>query len=137
MILCTTIERPDPETVSTLVNRPGVFKVHGRARSISGEQILNYKGVFETVKVPTHEIFVRCPPDCKVDLNHWCYVSDRFSEYWCKVQTVEDLAGVGRWLRLLCTREEILDRRSDPVTQPLHPTWERPSDASPPFDDGF
>lgn len=137
VVVCTTLERPDPETVSTIVNRPGVFKVHGRVRSVTGEEVLNYKGVFNTTKVPTVEVIVRVPPDCKVDMNHWCYVTERFSSFWAKVQTVEDLVGAGRWLRLLCTREEILDIRSDPATQPMHPAWERPAEAPLPFDDGF
>lgn len=137
VVVCTTVERPDPETVSTIVNRPGVFKVHGKVRPITGEEVLNYKAVFDSAKAPTVEVIIRVPPDCKVDMNHWCFITERFAEYWARVQTVEDMGGAGRWLRLLVTREAIRDIRADPVTQPQHPAWTRPEEAPLPFDDGF
>jgi hypothetical protein len=136
VIVCTTVERPDGD-VSTIVERPGVFRVHGRVRAIRGDQVLDWKGVFQTPQVPTHEITIRTPPDVKLDLNHWVYVADRYAETWYKVRTVEDLGGVHRFTVLMCTIETVRDRRADPVTQAPAPTWERPLEAPAPLDDGF
>ena len=99
MTICTTIEKPGGD-VSTIVSRPDVIHVHARGAADQGRGILNWKAVFDTVAVPTHEITVRVPPDVKIDLNHWVYHADRFSETWYKVQTVEDLGGARRFLVL-------------------------------------
>ena len=137
LIICTTIERPD-EDVSTIVERPGVFRVHGRVRAIKGEEVLAWKGVFDTAQVPTQEVTIRVPPDVHLDIGHWVFVSDRYRESWLKVRTIDDLGGAHRFVVLLCTIETLRDRRSDPATQSMPPVFERPtmSEAAP-FDDGY
>jgi len=133
--VCTTLERPDGD-VSTLVDRPGVIQVHASVRPLRGVEVLNWKAVTEVYSglggtrgaAPTHEIVIRDPPDVKVDLNHWVFCRDRYSETWYKVRFVEDMGGVHRFLTLLCTIETVKDRRSDPATQPLPPTWETPDE---------
>jgi len=134
--VCTTVERPDGD-VSTIVDRPGVIQVHASVRPLRGVEILNWKAVYgvftsaTAAPTPSHEIVLRDPPDVKIDINHWVFCRDRFSETWYKVRTVEDMGGVHRFLVLMCTVETINDRRSDPATQPPPPVWERPDDGEP------
>lgn len=125
VIVCTTVEKPDGD-VSTIVTRPGVMQVHARVSPIRGEEILNWKAVMGTENSPTHEIWIRCPPDVKVDLNHWVYVIEKHAETWYRVRNVEDIGGAGRFLLLMCSVDTVNDKRSDPATQPVPPRWERP-----------
>jgi hypothetical protein len=132
VIVCTTLERPDLN-VSTIVERPGVIKVHGRVRPLQPQQILDYQTVnpgmgrgHAQVRQPTMEITIRVPPDVKIDLNHWVYHADRYAETWYKVGMVKDMGGVRRFLILYCWSELIRDRRSDPATQESPPRFEVP-----------
>jgi hypothetical protein len=128
VVVCTTTERPD-EDVSTIVERPGVMPVMSRIRPLRGDDavMLDWRAVFGKENTPTHEITIRCPPDVKVDLNHWVYHSDELGATWYKVRSVEDLGGVHRFLVLLCTLTTVNDARSDPATQSPPPTWENPT----------
>jgi len=124
--VCTTTERPD-SNVSTLVDRPGVFRCMARIRNLRADQILDYKAVFGSEEAPTKEITIRVPPDVKVDLNHWIFREDGPAQMWMKVRTVEDLGEVGRFLVLHCSIDTVNDVRSDPATQEPPPLWETPS----------
>jgi hypothetical protein len=130
--ICTTLERPD-DNVSTIVERPGVIQVHARVRPLEASQILDYQTVnpgmgrgTSQLKAPSHEITVRVPPDVKVDLNHWVFHADRYTETWFKVAMTKDMGGARRFLVLYCTPDLIRDRRSDPATQKLPPRFEVP-----------
>lgn len=124
--ICTTTERPDDD-VSTIKERPGVFRCHAAIRSIRPEQILNYQAVFGDENAPSKEVIVRMPPDVKVDLNHWVYREcGAYSKMWMKVRSVEDIDELGKFLLMRCSIDTVLDERSDPATQPLPPTWETP-----------
>jgi hypothetical protein len=124
--ICTTTERPD-EWVSTIRERPGVFRCHARIRNMLPDQILDYRAVFGSQDAPTTEIIIRFPPDVKVDLNHWVYREDGPAKMWLKVRSVEDLGNAGRFLILRCSIDTVNDVRTDKVTQELPPTWEMPS----------
>ena len=133
VIVCTTVERPD-DNVSTIVERPGVIRVHARVRPLEASQILDYQTVnpgmgrgHAQVKQPSHEITIRVPPDVKIDLNHWVFHAARYTETWYKVASVKDMGGAGRFLILYCWSELIRDRRSDPATQELPPRFEVPT----------
>lgn len=124
--VCTTVERPDMN-VSTIVQRPGVIKVHARIRPLRGDRILDYQAVLGTEKAPTYEITVRMPPDVKVDLNHWIYQEEGdYAKKWFKVRSTEDMGGRGRFLLLLCSLDKLNDERSDPATQESPPRWREP-----------
>jgi hypothetical protein len=132
VVVCTTLERPD-DNVSTIVDRPGVIKVHARVRPITASQILDYQTVnpgmgrgHAQIRSPTHEITIRTPPDVKVDLNHWVFHADRYTQTWYKVAMTKDMGGVRRFLMLLCWSELIRDIRSDPATQESPPRFEVP-----------
>jgi len=124
--VCTTTERPD-NFVSTIVERPGVFRCMARIRSLAPDQILDYQSVFGTTDMPTKEVTIRVPPDAKIDLNHWIYREDGPAKIWMKVRSVEDLGEVGRFLIMRCSIDTINDVRTDPVTQEPPPIWEQPS----------
>jgi hypothetical protein len=135
VVICTTVEKPDGN-VSTIVNRPGVIRVHAKVRPIRGERVLDYQAVFGgRENAPTHEITIRVPPDVKVDLNHWVFQETGYAKTWFKVRSVEDMAGVGRFLLLLCTIDTLKDGRNDPVTQEPPPRWREPHDGKPPIPD--
>lgn len=126
VIVCTTVERPDLN-VSTIVNRPGVFRCHARIMSLKAEQIMDYKAVFGTEHAPpTVAITIRFPPDVKIDLNHWVYCDDGIAKTWYKVRSVEDLGNVKRFLTLNCSIDVVDDVRSDPATQESPPAFETP-----------
>jgi len=132
VIVCTTLERPD-DFVSTIVERPGVIRVHARVRPLTPQQILDYQTVnpgmgrgHAQIKQPSVEITIRVPPDVKVDLHHWVFHRNRYTETWYKVASVKDMGGVQRFLILYCWSEIIRDRRSDPATQELPPKFEVP-----------
>jgi len=129
VVVCATVERPDGE-VSTIVKRPGVIQVHARVRPLKGEMLLDYQAVFgggvRALRLPTHEITIRTPPDVKIDLGHWVYHCDRVAETWYRVRTVEDVGGAHRFTTMLCAPEIVRDRRSDPATQQSPPQWEVP-----------
>lgn len=124
--VCTTIERPDMN-VSTIVKRPGVIKVHARVRPLRSQTILDYVAVFGEANKPSTEITIRCPPDVKIDLNHWVYVETKYTKTWYKVRNVEDMGGRERFLLMHCSIEEINDSRTDPATQKAPPRWEDPN----------
>jgi len=127
--VCTTVERPD-DFVSTIVERPGVIRVHARIRFMRPETIWNYQAVFGDQDTPTREITIRCPPDVKIDLNHWVYQEGNGAcspPTWYKVRSVEDLGGVGRFLILRCSVDTVKDARTDVVTQQPPPVWETPA----------
>lgn len=132
VIVCTAVEKPDGE-VSTIVTRPGVIKVHARVRPIRGEVFLDYHVAFGGAGlaggriVPTHEITIRTPPDVRIDLGHWVYHCDKFTETWYRVRTVEDIGGARRFTIMLCAADTVRDIRSDPATQQSPPLWEIPS----------
>jgi len=126
VIVCTTTERPD-EYVSTIVERPGIFRCHARIRDLRPDQILDYRAVFGSEDAPVKEITIRVPPDCKIDLNHWIYREDGPAQMWMKVRTIEDLGEVGRFLILRCSLDTLKDERTDTATQELPPLWETPS----------
>lgn len=123
--VCTTTERPD-DNVSTIVERPGVIRVHARIRDLKPDQIMNYRAVFGDENTPTKEITIRVPPDVKVDLNHWVFRETGYAKTWYKVLYVEDLGEVGRFLILYCAVDELNDVRNDPATQQPPPIWETP-----------
>lgn len=125
--ICTTVERPD-NNVSTIVQRPGVIKVHARIRDLRPETILNYQAVMGTQDSPTKAITIRTPPDVKVDINHWVYQDSGYAKIWYKVRAIEDLGGVRRWLEMRCSIETVNDERSDPATQESPPKWKTPED---------
>jgi hypothetical protein len=125
--IATTVERPDPATPSTIVNRPGVFQTHARIRNLRPYQILNYQAVFGSERIPTIEVTIRNPPDVKVDLNHWVYRENGPAQFWYKVRSTEDLGAAGRWLVLNCSIDEVRDQRTDPATQEPPSRWEDPS----------
>lgn len=124
--VCTTTERPD-NFVSTIVQRPGVFRCKARIRNLRPDQILDYKAVFDSDEAVTKEITIRVPPDAKVDLNHWVYREDGPAKIWHKVRRVEDLGEVGRFLIMYCSIDTVNDVRTDTVTQEPPPIWETPS----------
>lgn len=130
VVVCTTVERPD-DWVSSLLTRPGVFRCHARVRDLRPDTILDYKAVLGSEDVPTKEVMIRCPPDVKVDLNHWIYreagPSCGNAKEWLKIRSVEDLGEVGRFLSLRCSVDVVLDARTDEATQELPPVWETPS----------
>jgi len=122
--ICTTVERPDAD-VSTIKERPGVFQAHARIHNLRPDQIMDYMAVFGSQeKPPSVEIAIRYPPDVKVDLHHWVYRQTGDALIWYRVQTVEDVGGVQRWLFLDCSIDTINDLRTDPVTQRPPPVWE-------------
>jgi len=123
--VCTTVERPD-DFVSTIVERPGVMRVHARVRDLRPDQILDFQAVFGSENSPTKEITIRAPPDVKVDLGHWVYRETGFAKIWHRVRSVEDLGEVQRFLILRCSVDTVNDARTDPVTQQPPPVWERP-----------
>lgn len=123
--ICTTIERPD-EDVSTIKERPGVFRCHARIRTMRPDQIMDFMAVFGTQDRATVEITIRYPPDTKIDLNHWVYRETGDAKIWYKVRSVEDLGGVHLFLLLNCSIDTLNDRRSDPATQRPPPSWEEP-----------
>lgn len=125
VVICTTVEKPDGN-VSTIVNRAGVIRVHGRVRRLRPDQILNYQAVFGTQNTPSVEIVIRAPPDVKVDLNHWVFQETGYAKTWYKVRAVDDLGGVGRFLALDCSIETVNDARNDAATQEPPPQWEEP-----------
>jgi hypothetical protein len=124
--VCTTVERPDLGGPSTIVERPGVIKVHARVRPLKGTQVLDWKAVLGSEQAPTHEITIRMPPDVSVQLNHWVFCEDRYSKSWYRIRTVEDMGGVRRFLLLLCSLETFNDARHDPATQKPPPVFEVP-----------
>ena len=125
--VCTTTERPD-EDVSTIVERPGVFKAHARIRNIRPDVILDFQAVFGTEEPPpTTEITIRYPPDVKIDLNHWVYRVTGDALTWYKVRDVEDMGQARRFLILRCNIDVVNDRRNDPMTQRPPPVWENPN----------
>lgn len=128
--VCTTVERPDIN-VSTIVERPGVIRVHARIRPLRGQQILNYQAVFGDQNAPNTEITIRIPPDVKVDLNHWVYRETGSAKTWYKVRKAEDMGGLGRFLMMLCSIEEVKGTRSDRATQTPPPRWEEPDPSAP------
>jgi hypothetical protein len=128
--ICTTVERPD-FNVSTVVERPGVIKVHARVRPLRGREILNYQAVFGEQNAPNTEITTRMPPDVKVDLNHWVYQETGYAKTWYKVRSAEDMGGLGRFLMMHCSIDELKDKRSDPATQQSPPRWEAPDAPAP------
>lgn len=123
--LCTTVERPDAN-VSTIVERPGVIKVHARILPLTFEQILNYQAVMGSQNAVTREVAIRNPPDVKVDKNHWVYKITGPDPMWMKVVGVTNIRGAGRFLLLHCSVETVNDKRSDPATQESPPQWETP-----------
>jgi hypothetical protein len=125
--ICTTVERPDAN-VSTIVQRPGVIKVHARILDLRPEIVLNYQAVMGTQHAPTKAITIRMPPDVKIDLNHWVYQETGFGPIWHKVRSVEDLGGVRRFLEMHCSIETVNDSRRDPATQEAPPKWKTPED---------
>lgn len=132
VVICTTVELPDTN-VSTIVDRPGVIRVHARVRPLEAQQILDYQMVFPgmgrghgLLKTPSHEITIRTPPDVKVDLNHWVFHQDKYTATWYRVRLTKDMGGAGRFLLLMCSTETLLDVRSDPATQDLPPQFDRP-----------
>jgi len=124
--IATTVERPDPDGPSSLVDRPGVFRTHARIVNMRPDIILNYQSVFGLQNTPTIEITIRNPPDVKIDLNHWVYRPAPPTQIWYKVRNVEDLGNVGRFLVLGCSIDEVNDARSDPATQQSPPRWDAP-----------
>ena len=130
VLVCTTVERPD-DNVSTIVERPGVIRVHARVRPLEATQMLDYQAVWPAtaggqLKPPSHEITIRTPPDVKIDLNHWVFHADRYAETWYRVRMVKDMGGVRRFTIMLCSPETTRDRRSDPATQESPPVFEVP-----------
>jgi head-tail adaptor len=123
--VCTTVEKPDMN-VSTIKRRPGVIEVHARIRPLRGQEILDYQAVLGEENKPTTEITIRDPPDVKVDIRHWIYHEGLYARTWYKVRTVEDLGGVGLYLLMRCSVDQILDVRSDPATQETPRRWEDP-----------
>lgn len=123
--ICTTLERPDDD-ISTIKERPGVFKCHARLRNLRPDQIMDYMAVFGTQDRPTIEICIRYPPDCKIDLGHWVYLQTGDAKIWLKVRSVEDLGYVHLFLLLNCSIDTVNDRRSDPATQKSPANWEVP-----------
>jgi len=124
--VCTTTEKPD-EYVSTIVERPGVFRCHARIRSMAPDQILDYQSVFGTVDMPTKEITIRVPPDAAIGIGHWLYREDGPAKIWYKVRSTEDLGEVGRFLVMRCSIDTLKDQRTDEATQQMPPVWETPS----------
>jgi hypothetical protein len=132
VVICTMLERPDGN-VSTIVDRPGVIRVHARVRPLDAQQILDYQTVYPgmgrghaQVRHPTVEVTIRVPPDVKIDLNHWVFHANRYTETWYKVAMVKDMGGVLRWLQLFCWSELVRDVRNDPATQEPPPRFEVP-----------
>lgn len=134
VIICTTVEKPD-FNVSTIVDRPGVIRVHARVRPMEATQILDYQAVWPgmgrgqgggQLKLPSHEITIRMPPDVKIDLHHWVFHQDKFAATWYRVRMTKDMGGVRRFLLLLCSIETLWDVRTDPATQELPPQFEVP-----------
>jgi hypothetical protein len=137
VVICTTIEKPD-NNVSTIVDRPDVIHVHARVRPLEATQILDYQAVWPgmgrgqgggQLKLPSHEIVIRTPPDVKIDLNHWVFHRDQYTATWYRVRMTKDMGGVRRFLVLLCSIETMLDVRTDPVTQELPPHFDFPGSA--------
>jgi hypothetical protein len=125
--VCTTTERPDDD-VSTIKERPGVFRCNARIRNLRADQILDYQAVFGSQdKPPTIEITIRYPPDVKVDLNHWVYRESSDAQTWYKVRNVWDVGNVQRFLFLDCSIDTVNDIRTDVATQQRAPVWETPS----------
>jgi len=125
--VCTTVEKPD-QNVSTLKTRPGVINVHARIRPMHEQEILDYLPIFNEGEKPNTEIIIRWPPDVKVDARHWVYheSTDHMVRTWYRVRKVRDMGGLGRFLLMLCSIDQIFDARSDPATQQLPPRWEDP-----------
>lgn len=125
--ICTTVEKPDLD-VSTIVERPGVFRCHARIRDLRPDQILDYAAVFGDENMPRKEITIRVPPDVHIDLRHWIYRETGHAKMWMRVRSIEDMAEAGRFLMLRCSVDTINDERTDPVTQRPPPRWEEPGD---------
>lgn len=123
--VCTTVEKPDDD-VSTVVERPGVFRAHARVRSMRPDEIMDYMAVFGSQDRATVEVTVRYPPDCKIDLGHWIYSEGDDTKTWLKVRGVTDMGNAHRFLILACSIDTVNDRRSDPATQQPPPIWEVP-----------
>jgi len=123
--VCTTaVERPDPDTPSTFVDKPGVFRCYARIRNTSPMRILGYQAVFGSEKTPSVEVTIRNPPDVMVALNHWVYRIGP-PAIWYRVRSVDDL-GIPGFLVLQCSIDVINDPRLDPTTQQPPPKWNTP-----------
>jgi len=125
VIVCTGTERPD-DFVSTIVEKPGVFRCHARIRNLRQYQILGYKAVFNDENVPTTEITIRSPPDVQIDVGYWIYRLTGDAQVWYRVRNIEDLGQVRRFTVLQCSIDVLNDRRRDAATQQPPPAWMTP-----------